>query len=243
MASQSKPPTLHSVLPESLGGSSVPPAEDAAVIIRLPYPKGAAVLPDETVHNGIRNKTLLLDNDSRVARRETYPTTSEAPTPEVGAAGIKGGSSKRTGVKPTPRATKQGRPNKNKLILPKKEQKYSIYQPLHELWLQYARLLLKDDSAMFADRVLRMDLHGAHITVVRSLDPGLVDHAGIVVAETANTLMIVTKKDRALTLPKNVTVVRLSFDDLSVEIFLPALAFRASERSARKIKKRHMAYF
>lgn len=103
-------------------------------------------------------------------------------------------------------------------------------------------MLSGEAISTWGDRILRMDLHGALVEVLRSRDPGLVAKTGILVAETANTVMLVTKQDRVLTLPKVVCLVAIKVADVSVELFLPALRFRASERSARKMKKRHLPY-
>lgn len=91
------------------------------------------------------------------------------------------------------------------------------------------------------DRLLRMDLHGAVVEVVKATDVGLVGVRGVLVAETANTIILVTEKNRAVTVPKRVAVIRICVAGKRVEMFLPALCYRASERSARKIKKRHYA--
>lgn len=243
---EKKVSTLYSALPEELGGKPDQPV--AAALSRvLPYPTGTTTLPDEIINNRIRYKTVFLDNNN--VTKVAPPTNSSQPraplqtpqTPQTAARNPGGGKVQLQNQRP--RAKKCGRPNKNKLTLPAKERKFALYEPLHVLWTQYATRLKEDSGGGgFADRVLRMDLHGALVTVVRARDPTLVGHCGIVVAETANTLVIVTRADRALTIPKNVSVVALSFADVKIEVFLPALAFRASERSARKIKKKHSPF-
>ncbi len=113
-----------------------------------------------------------------------------------------------------------------------------LYEPLAALWKQYVARAIGDGTHQnLGDRIVRMDLHGAPVEVVRSRDPGLVGVKGILIAETANTILVVTKKDRVLTIPKNITVIRFVVGTKIVELMLPALAFRASERSARKLKK------
>lgn len=135
---------------------------------------------------------------------------------------------------------KANKKSPGKLIIPRAQQKYSIYQPLATLWKDYAQKTVGNATGTnFGDRVVRMDLHGAIVEVVRSKDPGLVGVNGILVAETCNTIMVVTKADRVITIPKNVAVIRFKIAEKQVELVLPALAFRSSERSARKLKKRH----
>ena len=131
----------------------------------------------------------------------------------------------------------ENRRSAGKLNIPKDEQKYALYEPLATLWSTYARSVLTENTKNLGDRVLRMDLHGAIVEVVRSKDPGLVGKKGILVAETANTVLLVTKQDRVITIPKSVAVIRFVAGKHAVELMLPALTYRASERSARKIKK------
>lgn len=229
MSSPPKLPSLYEPLPTAVGGRNSRPVA-AALNSLLPYPPGTEAPPDETVNNAIRYKGLLLDFKS-------HPKISD-PTSKKGWAG-NAALDKSVSIRRHP---KRRLPNGNKLTLTKEEQKYVIYEPLLKLWLEYATQLRWDDVNMFPDRAIRMDLHGAPVTVVRARDPGLVGLSGILVAETANTILIVTKKDRAVTIPKNVSVIQIEFDNVNVEIFLPALAFRASERSARKVKKKHMPF-
>lgn len=219
-------PSLYEPLPEVLGGQNSRPVA-AAIANLLPYPKGTVPPLEQHLNNSIRQKKLLLDG-AYAPDKSTKPSEEQ---PEI---------QKKLALES--RGSKRGRPNGNKLVLPKEEQKYSIYLPLHQFWKQYASQLHHDNPSTFADRVIRMDFHGALVKVIRSRVSSLIGKTGIVVAETANTLLIVTKEDRALTLPKNVCVVEVEVNDYRIEIYLPALAFRPSERSARKIKKKHMAY-
>lgn len=125
-----------------------------------------------------------------------------------------------------------------KLKIPISEQKYILYEPLAKLWAEYATNISANvPVAKLGERILRMDLHGAVVEVVRSKDPGLVGKRGILIAETANTILLALKTDRVITVPKSVAVIRLNVGDQTVEVMLPALTYRSSERSARKMKK------
>lgn len=202
---------LYEPLPKRLGGSNTRPSSVSLGSL-LPFPPGAAAPVEEDLNARVRNRALLLDGDVKAKKDDDKV-----------------------------RSRRKGRPAAGKVVIPKAEQKYELYIPLMQLWKEYASTVIKDDNMTnYGDRVLRMDLHGAPVEVIRSRDPGLVGVKGILVAETANTIIVVTEKNRALTLPKNVTVVRILFGKVAVEISLPALQFRASERSARKIKKRHL---
>lgn len=202
---------LYEPLPQRLGGTNARPSSVSLGSI-LPFPRGANIPAEDALNARVRNRALLLDSDSKVKKADTKL-----------------------------KSRKKGRAAAGKVVIPKAEQKYELYVPLMQLWTDYASKLIKDENVTnYGDRVLRMDLHGAPVHVVRSRDPGLVGIKGILVAETANTIIVVTEKDRALTVPKNVAVIRIEFGKIALEISLPALQFRASERAARKIKKRHL---
>ncbi len=141
--------------------------------------------------------------------------------------------------KRAPPTAAENRRSAGKVEIPKEQQKYALYEPLAKLWASYARSVLPDNPKQVGDRVLRMDLHGALVEVVRAKDPSLVGKQGIIVAETANTILVATKKDRVVTIPKSVAVIRFTAGKHTVELMLPALTYRASERSARKMKKCH----
>lgn len=211
MEPEKGPIGLYEPLPKRLGGRG---ASSASVSLgaALPFPAGAKPPPDEQLNAKVRNRALLLEGDAKPKKEQDRPTA--------------------------PR--RKGRKAAGKVVIPKSEQKYEDYIPLLDLWKDYASKLLQDDEVKnYGDRVLRMDLHGAPVEVVRSRDPGLVGLSGILVAETANTIIVITKKNRAKTVPKNVAVIRILLKNVAIEISLPALQFRASERSARKMKKRY----
>ncbi|GAB0495786.1 hypothetical protein MMPV_007091 [Pyropia vietnamensis] len=107
----------------------------------------------------------------------------------------------------------------------------------------------------WGERMARLDLHGAGVTVVAAADPGLVGITGVVVAETEGLLRVVTTPGggrpggRILALAKGVTVVEVAVPhagvepDVRVRLVMPLLKFRASERSVRKFKRKHVVLF
>lgn len=225
--------SLYNQLPASLGGTKSRPCA-ADINALLPHQKGPKVPSTETVNNAIRHKVISLAPQPQAKKATTQDPTK--PT-----------NNKRKDqpscIRRNPKRKKiTNQISNNKITLSKDERQYCIYQPLLELWIDYASKLRRDDINGFPGRVTRMDLHGAPVSIIRCRDPGLVGIEGILVAETANTIIIVTKKNTAVTVPKNVTVISIKVDGIEIEIYLPALAFRASERSARKIKKKHMPY-
>lgn len=96
---------------------------------------------------------------------------------------------------------------KRKLCLneiPKEQQKYAIYEPLHDLWLGYMREVLGLDDpqrgiyltpASSGQLLATADMHGALLSVVRSRCVSRVGLEGIVVRDTRFTFEIVTKKN------------------------------------------------
>lgn len=229
--------SMYNALPKSLGGTEKPPS---AIQIKALLPKVETLeknkrginenIQNDEMNDAIRHKVLYIEGrPPKASASQNDPTKPNRQNQK-----------QKQQLKSVRHNPKRRRPNGNKIVLSAAEQKYDIYKPLLNLWIQYATKLRRDDIASFPSRVTRMDLHGAPVDVIRSKDPGLVGISGILIAETANTVMIITQKNKAVTVPKNVTVIRIKFDGVEVEILLPALAFRASERSARKIKKKHM---
>jgi ribonuclease P protein subunit POP4 len=101
-----------------------------------------------------------------------------------------------------------------------------------------ADLLGPEPSLSAAElKLAKADLHGALLTVERGRCPQLVGVSGIVVQETTNTFVVVTRAGRVRRLPKQHHVFVLQLGDaLSVRVFGNHLRFRTTERSARKLK-------
>jgi len=110
---------------------------------------------------------------------------------------------KQSKQKPRPLSAAQ----KRKLCLneiPKEQQKYSIYEPLHNLWLGYMReILCVNDAqrpvyltpASSGQMLASADMHGALLRIVRSRCVSRVGLEGIVVRDTRFTFEIITKNN------------------------------------------------
>ncbi|KAH9951325.1 RNase P/MRP p29 subunit [Amylocystis lapponica] len=103
--------------------------------------------------------------------------------------------------------------------LDREETKFSLFLPLHSLWLGYMSELLAlppapsgsitqpvadavpSAPAMHA-KLVKADFHGSLVTVRQSKNPCLVGLSGVVVHETENTFKVVTKKDQLKLIPK-----------------------------------------
>lgn len=202
----------------------------------LPAVDGSTLPSDEVLHSRVRNRTLLLDKETS-CEAEKSKRASKRPrwaTEEKG-----------TGRRPKVSKAAIKRARSSKVVVPCDQRRYEIYEPLARMWQDYAKQVLGDGNLSQAgDRLLRMDLHGACVEVSRSLDPGLVGVAGILIVETANTVLVITRRNKLITVSKTCTFLRFAVGDShSFELALPLVPFRASERSARKVKKRHMSLF
>jgi ribonuclease P protein subunit POP4 len=88
--------------------------------------------------------------------------------------------------------------------IPKEQQKYAIYEPLHNLWLGYMREVLGLNDATrtvyltpgsSGQMLASADMHGALLTVARSRCVSRVGLEGIVVRDTRFTFEIITRKN------------------------------------------------
>jgi ribonuclease P protein subunit POP4 len=136
----------------------------------------------------------------------------------------------RKSKKPKPLSAKQKRTLRIYEI-PKSQQKYSIYEPLHEMWCGYVREILglsgdaskTGGSRAFVDAtsagpiLASADFHGARLEVVRSRCASSVGVKGIVVKDTKFTFELITKGDALKTMPKEHTVFRFELPFQSVE--------------------------
>ncbi|KAL8796195.1 MAG: hypothetical protein Q9195_001528 [Heterodermia aff. obscurata] len=117
--------------------------------------------------------------------------------------------------KPKPLSAREKRMN-NIYEIPKEQQKYAIYVPLHNMWVQYMWEVLgiEEDRKPFVtaqgagSKLVSADYHGAELTVVRSRCAGMVGLKGIVVKDTKFTFQIITARNQLRTIPKKHTVFR-----------------------------------
>ncbi|KAI9052899.1 hypothetical protein LZ554_003171 [Drepanopeziza brunnea f. sp. 'monogermtubi'] len=123
--------------------------------------------------------------------------------------------SRRKKLKPAPLSARQ----KRGLCLydvPRLQQKYAIYEPLHRMWIGYIQELLWEDGVMrevtpaAAAKLSSADFHGAEVEVVRSRCVGRVGTKGIVVRDARGIFEVVTKRDEVKMLPKEHTIFRFS---------------------------------
>ena len=152
--------------------------------------------------------------------------------------------------KPKPLSAKQKRAL-SIYEIPKNQQKYAIYEPLHAMWCAYMREILgladgkrtnveAQDAGPF---LASADYHGAMVEVVRSRCASRVGMTGIVVKDTKFSFEIVTKQNVVKTCPKEHTVFRLKLPledegkrPLEFEILGSMFEQRAPDRANKKYR-------
>ncbi|KAJ4985833.1 ribonuclease P protein subunit p29 [Stagonosporopsis vannaccii] len=158
----------------------------------------------------------------RIAKRP-LPIRATSPTPSARAVRRRALTerkerTRRNATKPRPLSAAQKR-KLNLTEIPKAQQKYPIYEPLHNLWTGYIRdiLGLSDANANAKNYVTpssagqmlaSADMHGALLSVVRSRCVSRVGLEGIVVRDTRYTFEIVTRGNTVKSVPKEHTLFR-----------------------------------
>ncbi|MCJ1416123.1 hypothetical protein MMC32_002458 [Xylographa parallela] len=100
--------------------------------------------------------------------------------------------------------------------IPKEDQRYEIYEPLHRMWLGYMCEILGLNQGEHAyvtaqgagPKLASADYHGAELEVVRSRCVGRVGCKGIVVKDTKFTFEMITKHNVLRIVPKRHSVFR-----------------------------------
>lgn len=184
--------------------TSVPLAQ--SLLQRAHSPSTAAAHYTDRIH-----RPLLI--------RASSPTPSARATRRKALTERKDLARKRNKTTPRPLSAAQ----KRKLGLheiPKAQQKYAIYEPLHALWLGYVREILglpgPADAqgtgkvyvtpASAGQMLASADMHGAKLRVVRSRCVSRVGVEGVVVQDTRFTFEVVTRGNVVKSLPKEHTV-------------------------------------
>ncbi|KAI2641243.1 RNase P/MRP, p29 subunit [Xylaria nigripes] len=151
-------------------------------------------------------------------------------------------------LKPKPLSNRERR----KLQLynfPSDGRKYSIFEPLNNLWIGYIREVLGTElyngGQGAAAKLSAADFHGAEVEVSRSRCPSRVGVRGIVVKDTRFTFEIINPKNQVKTLPKEGTMFRIHVPapeaapdqkPFCFEIHGDQFQYRSSDRANKKFK-------
>ncbi|KAI9593303.1 Rof/RNase P-like protein [Syncephalis fuscata] len=122
--------------------------------------------------------------------------------------------------------------------LPTDCNRYALFEPLHTLWTQYINEVYGTNTnpRMFLPKLLKADLHGSIMTVVRSRCPSYIGTTGIVIMETKNMFRIIDCRDRLTSIPKANSVFSLKVKDQDYTIYGSQFCYRAADRAAKKFK-------
>ncbi|KAF2993256.1 hypothetical protein E8E13_000959 [Curvularia kusanoi] len=194
----------------------------------------------------------------RIAKRP-LPIRATSPTPSARAVRRrtlttrKESARKRNTQKPRPLSAAKKR-SLELTTIPTTQAKYSLYEPIHTLWLGYIRSILNLDStqsgaayvspASAGQMLASADMHGAAVSVVRSRCVSRVGLSGIVVRDTRYTFDIVTRGNVIKSVPKEQTVFGFEVPvgegegqkPLKFEIRGEMFQTRAGERANRKFR-------
>ncbi|KAF1993319.1 RNase P/MRP, p29 subunit [Amniculicola lignicola CBS 123094] len=191
--------------------------------------------------------------------RPTSPTPSSRAVRRKARKALQDRAKKRaTSLKPRPLSAVDKR-KLGLLEIPKEQQKYEIYVPLHTLWTGYMRDILGVGAggagnaqvekrapyitaASSGPVLASADMHGALLEVVRARCVSRVGLKGIVVRDSKYVFELITEKNVVKTVPKEHSVFRFyipveSMDKpLVFEIVGEQFQTRAPERANKKVK-------
>ncbi|XP_065662933.1 ribonuclease P protein subunit p29 [Hydra vulgaris] len=114
--------------------------------------------------------------------------------------------------------------------------KYIDFLPLHSLWLQYIKSNFNSVTLKADEKLLRIDFHGAEIKVRNSKCKSYIGLKGIVVKETKNIFVIITKNDEVKRIPKSMSIFELKLNNFLVKIAGDAICVLPSIRASKKFK-------
>ncbi|KAI0664902.1 RNase P/MRP, p29 subunit [Cubamyces menziesii] len=166
--------------------------------------------PSQAYASRVEGRQILLDNparDSKTKKEREEKRAKRAAERARKAAGVMG--------------LQEGK-RKGLWLLQKEDTKFSLFLPLHSLWLGYMSELLglspppptrhADPAATIPGaagmhaKLIKADFHGSVVTVWKSKNPCLVGLSGIVVHETENTFKVITPMDQLKLIPKQNSV-------------------------------------
>ncbi|OUC47909.1 hypothetical protein D917_06562 [Trichinella nativa] len=111
---------------------------------------------------------------------------------------------------------------------------YEQLKPLHDLWKKYILSLGSDEC------LLKADYHGAVLLVSHSKCQSQVGLFGIVVVETKHTFLLLTPKDRLLTIPKKGSIFTFVLKGRVYSLIGDHISYTAAGRVQKKFKLAHL---
>lgn len=114
--------------------------------------------------------------------------------------------------------------------------RYNTFEKVNLLWQQYAESVISDKTDMLG--LFKMDFHGCLLEVEASRNPTLVAKKGIVVQETRNTFIVVTKTNAIVTIPKRECTFLFCISNTSYRVYGANLLYTTQTRTKLKYKRR-----
>lgn len=118
---------------------------------------------------------------------------------------------------------------------------YSELLFMNDIWSEYINNLInKNDSELaIASKMLKADLHGALIKVVKSTNANNLGIEGLVIYESKRTINILNSKNKVKTILKNGNVFEIKLNDVVVQILGDNFIYKSSERTKIKFKPKY----
>jgi len=118
--------------------------------------------------------------------------------------------------------------------------KYEHFLLLHNLWKSYMSMFANNSGKIpflpLDERLLRIDYHGAILSVFNSKCKNFIDIKGIVAKETKHMFTLVTVANDVKILPKKNIIFLIELDDYQIKINGDAIIGKPGNRVVKKIK-------
>lgn len=109
------------------------------------------------------------------------------------------------------------------------------FNKLHDMWKEYISSL---GVSISAEQYLKIDFHGAKVSVVKSTCSSLVGKHGIIIKETCNMFQIWSDRNKVENLPKQNSVFEIELNEnKKMEIFGNHFMYRSAERVTKKFTR------
>ncbi|KAH8742176.1 POP4 like ribonuclease P protein subunit [Cryptosporidium ryanae] len=120
---------------------------------------------------------------------------------------------------------------------------YVHFVPLHSLWKQYILGLTGGEGrkgklklSQLSQFVSQADFHGSIIKVISSRNKECINVEGIVIKETKETFLVISKDNKPRTLLKNHTIFSMEFNNYVIVLYGTQLCYHPSERIKHKFR-------
>jgi ribonuclease P protein subunit POP4 len=205
--------------------------------------------PPETARQIFKDK---IEHGRPILRNRTSPPPLPNPIARAARRAAREKERARSKQKPKPLSARERR-RRGLYSIPRSGKKYSVFEPLHALWLGYIRGILGQDihvgSPATAATLSSADFHGAKVVVSRSGCVSRVGLAGIVIKDSKFAFEVITKDNKVKLVPKEGTTFRVEIPlpDPEAKCATPfvfeILGDQFLTRSADRAKKKFKQHF